>query len=107
MSDRETKVIKVGELDVVVKTYATAREANAIQQTYFKGAKMEVVGDSPKISEFNPGMQFEVEKEMIAQMVVSIGDKSENLVEVALDLKSEDYNELVAQLDSLVAKKKS
>ena len=104
--DRETKELKVENHTFVVKTYATAREAHAIQQTYFKGTKAEVVGDQPRISEFNPGVQFDVEKEMIAQMVVSLDGTTENVAERCLDLESDVYNELVSQLDSLIAKKK-
>ena len=43
---------------------------------------------------------------MISQLVISLDGSSENLVEHCLDLPSETYNELVSQLDDMVAKKK-
>lgn len=105
--NRETKIIKVGDHELVVKTYATAREANEIQQTYFKGSKVEMTGDTPKIQDFNPGIQFEVEKELVNQLVVRMDNSDVDIVDRVLDLPSDEYHELISQLDGLVAKKKS
>jgi len=105
--DRETQNIKIGTNEFIVKSYATAREANAIQQAYFKGTKMEVVGEQPKISEFNPGVQFEVSQEMIAQMVISVNGTGEATIDRCLDLPNTEFNELIAALDAIVSKKKS
>lgn len=106
-ADRETKLIDLGDgLGGVIKTYATAREVQAVKQSYFIGTKVEIVGDAPKISEFNPAIQSEVEKAMIQSLCVSIGESKENLYEVALDLKVEQYNKLIEELDALVSKKK-
>lgn len=107
MENRETKEITAGKSTFTVKTYATAREANTIRQAYFKGSKVEIVGDQPRMSDFNPGMQFEVEQEMIGTLVVSMDGSTENIVERATDLPEETYRELIEQLDALVAKKKS
>lgn len=107
MSTRETKTITVDSHTFEVKTYATAREVKAIQSSYFKGAKVEIIGEQPKISEFNPAVQGEVEKAMIAEMVVTFDGTTDNIVERCLDLPNEVYTELVAELDALVSKKKS
>lgn len=64
MSDRETRTLTIGQYSFSVKTYATAREVNAIQRVYFRGTKVDVVGQEPRIQEFNPDVQFEVQKEM-------------------------------------------
>lgn len=105
--ERDTTELTLGTNSFKVKTYATAREANAIQQAYFKGTKLEVVGDQPKISEFNPGVQFDVHQEMIRQMVVSMDESSERIVERCVDLPNNDFAELVTALDQLISKKKS
>lgn len=104
--ERETKTIKVGEKELVVKTFATARESHKIQEAYFKGAKIEMVGDQPKMSDFNPSVEFEVEKEMIRQLVVSFDGSEENIIERTENLPVEQYNEIVKVLDELVSKKK-
>jgi len=104
--DRETKELQIAGHVVVAKTYLTAREAHAVQQTYFKGTKLEVIGDQPKISEFNPAIQFEVGQEVIRQAVVSLDGSTENIVDRCLDLPSAQFDAIVAELDGLVSKKK-
>lgn len=103
---RETKQVQVGDHTLEVKTYATAREVQAIQQAYFKGSKVDVVGGEPRLSEFNTGAQFEVEHEMIRQLVISLDGSTEDVVGRSLDLPSEVYSELVEYLDTLASKKK-
>lgn len=105
--DRETKELHLDKYTFVVKTYATAREAHIIQQAYFKGMKVEVVGQEPKISEFSPSVQFDMQQEMIAQMVVSLDGNSQNVANRCLELPNDVYAELVAELDDLVSKKKN
>jgi hypothetical protein len=104
--DRETKEITVGKHLFVAKTYLSARETQAIQQTYYKGTKIEIVGEAPKISEFNPSVQYEVQHEMIRQAVLSMDGDTVNIVDRCLDLPSTEYDTLVAELDALVSKKK-
>lgn len=105
---RETKNIKVGEHNVVVKTYITAREAQAIQSSAFAGLKVEVVGDQPKISDFNPAVQVQVEKTMVEQVVVSVDGKAEGVADIVLDeWRNEEYIDLIAQLNDIVSKKKT
>jgi len=108
--ERDTQTIEVGTAGrgghrFVIKSYATAREANAIQQAYFKGTKLEVVGDQPKISEFNPGVQFDVQQEMIRQLVVSMDESPEGIVERCLELPNDEFEQLASILDENISKK--
>lgn len=105
--ERENVVHTFGEHTFAIKTYATAREAATIQQAYFKGTKVEVIGQEPKISEFNPNVQYEVQLEMIRQMVVWMDDTTEAIVERCENLPNEVFGELSATLDAIVSKKKS
>jgi hypothetical protein len=105
--ERETLELKIGSRTFVVKAYATAREAQAIQQALFKGTKIEVAGQEPRIADFNPAAQFDLQNAMVAQMVVSLDGGTENITERCLDLPSNVYTELVEKLDALVSKKKT
>lgn len=105
--ERETTAIGIENHTFLVKTYASAREVNAIQGAYFRGSKVEVVGDQPKISDFNPAVQAEVQKEMVAQMVVKADDQTEGIADYCLDLPNHIYVELCRELDQIIAKKKS
>ena len=105
--ERETKDISIDSHTFTVKTYASAREANAIQQALFKGQKVEMKGEVSQIAEFNTGALFEQEQELVRQMVVAVDGEPANVLEFCLDLPSETFNELVVELDALVSKKKS
>lgn len=107
-NERETRTLAIEGRSFVIKTYATAREVNAIQQAYFKGAKVEIVGNQPKVTDFDPAVQDRVHQELIAQLVVSFDGDATNIVERCLDLPAGVYNDLVAALDDAAdAKKKN
>jgi len=104
---RENKTITIGAHTVIVKTYATAREVKEIAQAVYRGAKMEMVGDKPKISDFNFAATDEVEKEMITQLVISANGVTANIADYVLDnWKNDDYTALIEVLDDLTGKKK-
>lgn len=103
--DRETKEIKLGEHTFVLKTYATGRETQAIQSVYFKGTKIGISDGTPTFSDLDPSVQFDVQQEMVRQMVVSLDGSTENIVDRVLDLPNEEYVEIIAILDALVSKK--
>lgn len=103
--ERETKTIEIENHKFVVKTYATAKETNAIQSAYFKGSKVELVGDQPKISEFNPTVQYEVKLALVGQIVVEMDGSKDNIVNRCEELKDEVFQELTTQIDTLITKK--
>jgi hypothetical protein len=103
--DRETTEVRIGDHKFQVKTYANALEGHLISQVLLKGAKMEVIGETPKITDFDIGAQFEMQKEMIAQMVVSMDDNKERIVERCLELRRSEFDQLIAELDEIISKK--
>ncbi|CAB4151497.1 hypothetical protein UFOVP594_18 [uncultured Caudovirales phage] len=105
-ADRETKTITIGGHEVVMKTYASAIETQSIKHALYRGAKMEMSGETPKISDFNFAAQDEVEKEMVNQLVISIDGDTANILTRALDWPNVHYQELVQELDLLTGKKK-
>lgn len=106
--ERETKSIQINNEQVEIKTFATALEANNIQNAYFKDAEIDMVGDKPQIKKVNPNIQFIVEAEMIKTLVVSFGGETDKakILEKAQSLPVEEYEKLTAELDKLVSKKK-
>lgn len=105
MNDRETIELGIGKHTITVKTYATAREHQAIQQVLLKDAKFDVAGETPKLNDFDPTVMFAMNEETVRQMVVAMDGSAENLVDRCLDLPSADFDELIAALSDLVSKK--
>lgn len=105
--ERETKtVVTPNKINVILRTFATAREIQAIEGKLFGSIKIELEKGEPAMKGFSPLAQKEVEHEMIKFLVVSIGDVKENLVDYALDsIKAEDYDFIVAELNEITKKK--
>jgi len=104
--ERETTTLTIAEHVVVMKTYLTAREKNIVQQEYFKGTKIDVVASQPRISEFNPGVQYGVRLGLIGQLVTLLDGSAENIIERFEDMPSDTFDEISTAIDDLVAKKK-
>lgn len=104
--ERETTTLTTEKHSFEVKTYATAKETNVIQSAGFKGAKVEIVGQKPKITDFDPSVQYHIELEMIRQLVVGMDDAKENVVARCEELPNSEFQSLIEQLDELIAKKK-
>lgn len=105
--ERETTTFSTNGIDYKIKTYVNAREQNIIQQAYFKGSKVELVGNEPKFSEFNPNVQYEVKLELIRQLVVEMDGSKESIVERCEDIPAEHFDILIDELDRLASKKKN
>lgn len=104
--ERETTTTEIQGHTFTHYTYTTARETNNIQKAYFEGAKVEIVGDAPKISDFDPSVQFNVQLAMIKELVVEMDGSKENIVKRCEDLPDEVFQELSTTLDLMVSKKK-
>lgn len=105
--DRDTTTINTSNHSFTVKTYATAKEHNAIQSAYFKGARVEVVGQEPKISEFDPSVQYHVQLEMIRQLVIDMDNSKDKIIDRCENLPTDEFDDLSIQLDGLISKKKT
>lgn len=94
---RETKELMLGGYTAVIKTYATARELDAL-----RGAMHGAQGASFEA-------QKEAEKHMIQSLVVSINGKTSDLYDFCqdnMDFASE-YSVLIIELGELLTKKKN
>lgn len=90
---------------IVCYTYATAREANSIQNKYFSKAKIGMKAGEPTVNDFDLSAQQDVEMEMIRLLVREIDGKTENLVDMALDFPKPEYDFIIGELDKVTGKK--
>jgi hypothetical protein len=108
---RETKQAKtVNGHEVVFNAYATGREFNEIQACYTKDAKLTMVGKDMRIDNFNPSAEMDAVRKTLELMVVSLDGEKEkegkSIVDRVLDLRVEDYNEVVEEAKTLSGQKK-
>ncbi len=100
---------------IVIKDYITGREANAIQASYLKDAKVSIVNGAPQIENFDVSSDEKAKRVMFEMMVVTVDGKTEKIVDgktlgiadMVLDLRNEDYEEIVEKLNEKTGKKKA
>jgi hypothetical protein len=102
MSERETKEITTpGGKKVVVKTYLTAREVNAVLTELFKSQEIsadEARDGNPRVS-LVMGIQRNVK--LVEAAVVSLDDSIENMSERLQDLPSSEYAAILKEVKGL------
>jgi len=106
--ERQTKqvTLPVTKQMVEIKEWITGRESELIFSATAKHYKM-------KPDSFGAGAPSEIDGTIVLEMyhkyieayVVSIGGQKENLLDVALELPSPDYDFLIKEIDSLHQKK--
>lgn len=104
--ERETKEFKTTfGTTLKIKTYLTGGESRAIEGKYLSMAKMDLKGSEPVFKDVDLNVSFEVEKELIKIAVVSLNGSTENILDTILNLRADDYEEVVAELNLLTKKK--
>lgn len=103
---RETKeIITPSGVIVKIKSYLTAREVNAIKELVFKNVHYKIVDGKPVDQEVDiPGSYLlEQEKKALEICLVAVGEKTNNLLEILLDLKPPDYDVVVAAVNEMTS----
>jgi hypothetical protein len=106
--ERQTKqvTLPVTKQMVEIKEWITGRESEMIFSATAKHYKM-------KPDSYGAGAPSEIDGTIVLEMyhkyieayVISIDKKTENLLDIALDLPSADYDFLIKEIDSLHQKK--
>jgi hypothetical protein len=99
--DRETKIIKTQNHQVEIKTYITAGEKRQLRDVLLKGMKVNMEGDTPRISEFSPDVITEAENRAIEIVVVSIDGSRENILQRLLDFRAEEFDQVMEEIDKV------
>jgi hypothetical protein len=110
---RETKEIKTpGGYKITLNTYITGREKREITNVFLDKIEMSVVGQTPSISGLKGDVTSLAENKTIEIMVKGIKDKdgidigATNMLDVILDLPSEDFDFIISELNDLTTGKK-
>jgi hypothetical protein len=99
--DRENKVIKTANHNVVIKTYLTAGERRAIRGVVLSKLKIDFDEDTPNIKDFTPEVVDLSENKTIETVIISIDDKTEDIVTRFLDFKVEEYDEVMKEVSKV------
>lgn len=106
--ERQTKTIQTPEMKIEVKiyTYITGREYEYTQEPLFQAmAVTPSMSGDVKMGEINIAKVQESTHRMLEKMVVSVGEKKEDLLNVLLDMPQPDYQFVLDQINELIKKK--
>ena len=101
MENRETKTIEtpIDKIKIVLKAWITGKEKREIRNVFLSKVKF---GEDEKKIERNPAeLADEAENKAIEIIVVSVKDKTENLVEEILNLKAKDYSFVMNEINKV------
>lgn len=101
--ERETKTITtpVGKQKVEVYTYLTGREKREITDIFLSQAKLSLSGDDVKADDFSGDVMNQANDKAIKLLIASVDGKKENILDAVLDMRDEDYQFIVEQLNEI------
>jgi hypothetical protein len=102
--ERELKdiVTPVGGHKVVLKAWITGREKRAINSALLDDSSM--IDGKYSIDASNIDR---MKDEAIKNVIVSINGSNENVIDTLLDMRSQDYDFVIAEIDEITSEKKS
>lgn len=107
--ERETTTITTPVTSTVVElyTYITGRDAEAIQAPLLKAMKLQPNkrGEDVQMGEIDTDKIRESNHIALRSVVKSVGGKTDKVVDLLLDMPSQDYDFVVAAVDGITKKK--
>ena len=105
----EREIIKIvtpiSKQEIVLKAWLTGREKRALNQPYMANLVEDANGEM-KPKEVTGDFINQVEDLAIKTIVVSVDGKTEDVLDLILDLKAEDFNFVVRAINNLTNPKK-
>lgn len=109
--NRETKAIKtpVSAHEIVILTYLTGREKRTLTNVYLD-EKLNYDAESKKVEGISPASINRAQDVAWKTVIVSFDGKKDgengfSVVDAVLDLRSEDYNFVVAEVNAITSDK--
>ncbi len=107
--DRETKEVTTPktQVKVVIHTYITGREAEAIQAPLLKAMKIKpnAQGKDAEMGELDTDKIRESNHIALKSVVKSVNGITKDVVDTLLDMPAEDYDFVVDAVDNITKKK--
>ena len=98
--ERETVEIKTPKdgKAIILKAWLSAREKRSISSIFSDKATF----DGEKNFKVDASVLNELQDAQIKNVVVSIGGKTENILDLCLDMKLEDFDFILAEVEKIV-----
>lgn len=101
--ERETTSFKtpVSQQEVVIKSWLTGREKRKIQEVYLN--EMSFKGGEDASYDLRGELVNKAQDVAIQTVVVSVDGKAENILDILLDMRGQDFDFVVEQINKITA----
>lgn len=99
MRDTTTITTPVDQKVVVIKTWLTALEKRTISNVFLSKANFNT---TEKSFDLQGDLLNQLQDEQIKNVVVSVNGVEENILDLCLDMKAEDFEFVIAEVDKVV-----
>jgi len=102
--ERETKTITtpMGGSSVVIKTYLIGSEKRALQGIFTSEMQIKSMGDVPQLEGLKGNVVELYENKALTTVIVSIDGKPDNIIEIVLAMRAEDYDFVVREIYKII-----
>jgi len=88
---------------IVANTYLTGKESRQLQQALLKGVEVSSNQGMAELTHFSAERMLDAQDTLITCLVVSIDNMAENCLDHILNLPSDEYEFIVAELNKITA----
>lgn len=103
--ERETKIIIVGSHQLEVVTYLTGRELRIIQNVMLENLEMKQKSGETEMTGFKGSMLANQQDQQIIYIVKKFDEKTEGIIDLVLDLPSNEYSIVMDYIASIASPK--
>jgi hypothetical protein len=100
--ERETRTITtpIGQNQVVVKSWLTAREKRQISEIFASKAKYN--HESKTFDLLDPSILNQTQDKELEIVVISVDGQTDKILETLLEMRTEDFNHIMREVENVV-----
>lgn len=99
-----TQIATPGGNKAVIKTYLTARESNQLKEVLYANLNMSMTDLSSgktEVQSIPASVLLDQERKALELLIVSLNDSPEGVMDRLLDLPSDEYDAIVAEVNKI------
>ena len=103
--EKREVVTPVGKVKVILKAWLTGRERREIRSVLLEEVKFGQTSEGETTPEYNiqGSVLDKAQDKSFETVIISIGEKTDNIVDTVLDMRDEDFDFITKEIDKITA----
>ena len=103
----ETKTIEtpIGKQKVELKCWLTGRDRRAIDSVFYEDVKIGMVDNKPDVDGFKGSLINKAQDRLLEVIVVSVDGVTEGCLDKVLEMREDDFNFVLKEVEEITKKK--